>query len=110
MLDDNRPVLTLTHPTTGENPPLSGVLVGMHDYDSGLDLDSFRVTADFEVDGIPPGQNLARRFQPTTQGVWAWKLARPIAELSRGTLRLAVRDRQGNLTQLERTFSVTARK
>jgi hypothetical protein len=108
MLDDNRPVITLTHPTVGENPPLTRLLIGMHDYGSGLDLGSFRVTADFEVDGIPAGQNLARHFQPKTQGVWEWRLTRPVGGVSRGTLRVAVRDRQGNLAQLERAFSVTA--
>ena len=47
MLDDNRPTLTLTYPRAGANAALTRILVGMHDYDTGLDMDSFQVTADF---------------------------------------------------------------
>src|SRR5262249_51067262 len=43
MCDDNRPILTLTHPKAGANEKLTRVLVGMHDYYSGLKADSFRV-------------------------------------------------------------------
>jgi hypothetical protein len=31
MLDDTRPTLTLTYPQAGTNPPLTRILVGMHD-------------------------------------------------------------------------------
>ncbi|MEK6239771.1 MAG: hypothetical protein N2C14_34045, partial [Planctomycetales bacterium] len=53
MLDDNRPVLTMTHPRAGANDSLSRLLIGAHDYHTGLDPDAFTVVADFEVDGIP---------------------------------------------------------
>ena len=46
---------------------LTRILVGMHDY-GGLDLDSFRVTADFPLDGVAAGQNLAASFAPTSPG------------------------------------------
>jgi len=52
MLDDNRPTLTLTSPKAGANGPLTRILVGMHDYDSGLDMTTFKVTADFAIDGV----------------------------------------------------------
>ncbi|HKB40084.1 MAG TPA: hypothetical protein VKD72_26850, partial [Gemmataceae bacterium] len=64
MCDDNRPVLTLTYPKAGDNTKLSRILVGMHDYYSGLDADSFAVTADFTVEGVPAGENLAKKFRP----------------------------------------------
>src|SRR5207249_5019534 len=41
LADDNRPTLTLTYPQPGANAKLARILVGMHDYDSGLDLNSF---------------------------------------------------------------------
>src|SRR4029077_12203267 len=47
MLDDQRPTLSLTYPQPGVNKSLSRMLVGMHDYGTGLDLDSFTVTANF---------------------------------------------------------------
>ena len=67
MQDDNRPTLTLTSPRPGVNAPLTRILVGMHDYDTGLDMDSFRVVADFPLDGAAPGELLAakRCFPPS---------------------------------------------
>src|SRR5262249_44075624 len=62
LLDDQRPTLTLTYPRAGANESLSRILVGMHDYDTGLDTDSFRVVADFEIDGVAAGENLATKF------------------------------------------------
>src|SRR5439155_26546417 len=38
LLDDQRPTLTLTYPRAGANEPLTRLLVGMSDYDTGLDL------------------------------------------------------------------------
>jgi hypothetical protein len=106
MLDDTRPTLTLTHPKPGANPPLTRVLVGMHDYYTGLDMDSFQVVADFALDGAAAGQNLAPKFKVKSPGVWELKLDTPLAELPRGELTVSVKDRQGNVTRIERTFTV----
>lgn len=106
MLDENRPVLTLTLPRAGKNESLARVLVGMHDYLTGLDLASLSIVADFTVDGATPGTNLAGRFRETSTGVWEWRLERPVADLPRGTLKISVRDLQGNLACIERTLSV----
>ena len=64
--DDNRPTLTLTYPRAGNNESLTRILVGMHDYDTGLDMDSFQVVADFAIDGIAAGKNLAKKFRPVS--------------------------------------------
>ncbi|HTU18955.1 MAG TPA: hypothetical protein VMG10_12920 [Gemmataceae bacterium] len=104
--DDNRPTLTLTYPRAGANPTLTRLLVGMHDYDSGLDRDSFRVVADFPVDGLVAGQDLAAMLRPKSPGVWEMKLPQPIARLAKGKIEVSVKDRQGNVTYIERTFSV----
>ncbi len=63
MLDDNRPTLTLNLPAAGAGGELGRVLVGMYDYYTGLDMESFRVVADFALDGVPAGENLAPRFR-----------------------------------------------
>jgi len=104
LADDNRPTLTLT--TLRAEAGLTRLLVGMHDYDSGLDLDSFQVIADFPVAGVPAGQNLAAKFKRTSDGVWELNLPTPIDNLPRGRLTVSVRDRQGNVTRVERTLSV----
>ncbi len=106
MCDDNRPTLALTYPRAGVNESLSRIVVGMHDYYTGLDADSFQVVADFPVDGVEPGQNLASRFKPKSQGVWEMQLAKPMATLARGKVTVSIKDRQGNLSKIERTFSV----
>jgi hypothetical protein len=85
---------------------LSRILIGAYDYGSGLDDKSLEVIADFAVDGVTAGENLAAGLKPTTDGVWELKLARPIAKLPRGKLTVSVKDRQGNVTRIERTFSV----
>lgn len=107
LQDDNRPTLTLTHPRAGVNSELTRILIGMHDHDSGLDLDRFQVVADFAIDDQQPGTNLAARLNLKSPGVWELNLARPVKELASGTLTVSVKDRQGNQTQIERRFSVT---
>jgi hypothetical protein len=82
----------------------------MHDYYTGLDADSFSVTADFAIDGVPAGENLAKRFQARGNGVWELALAKPLDSLTRGKLTVSVKDRQGNITKVERTFSVLTAK
>ncbi|MCE9530401.1 MAG: hypothetical protein K8T89_04610 [Planctomycetes bacterium] len=104
--DDSRPTLTLTYPQVGTNESLSRILIGMHDYDSGLDLKSFRVTADFGIDGTAAGEDLAAKFQTKTLGVWELALSKPITDLPNGKLTVVVADKQGNQTRIDRVFSV----
>jgi hypothetical protein len=106
MFDDQRPTLTLSQPHNGTNPPLTRILVGMHDYNTGLDMTSFRVVADFASDGVAAGENLAARFKSVADGVHELKLARPITNLAAGMLTVSVKDRQGNRTEIVRSFSV----
>ena len=106
QLDDNRPVLTVTTPTAGANREITRLLVGMHDYGTGLDSNSFEVLADFAVNGVAAGKKLAPQFQSLTQGVWQLKLDQPIKSLTRGKLVFLVKDKQGNITRIERMVSV----
>ena len=98
--------LQSTTPQAGANPPLTRILLGAHDYNTGLDVASFEVVADFAIDGTKPGEDLAKRFRPVTQGVWELKLTKVIVHLPKGKLTVAVKDKQGNVTRIERTFSV----
>ena len=63
------------------------------------------VVADFVVNGVPAGQNLALQFKETAQGVWELKLSKPLAALQAGKLTVSVKDKQGNVTRIERMFS-----
>jgi hypothetical protein len=102
MLDDNRPTLALTYPRPGVNDSLSRILVGMHDVYTSLDMDSFCVTADFPIDGRVAGENLAPRFQALSENRWELTLKTPITSLPDGKLTVAVKDRQGNWSRIER--------
>jgi hypothetical protein len=106
MLDDNRPVLTLTYPAPGKNAELSRLLVGMYDYGSGLDMTTFRVTADFPLAGRKPGTNLTGEFKEKSKGVWELELGNKVEKLERGKITVSVADKQGNVSKIERTFSV----
>lgn len=102
MLDDNRPILTIAEPTV-DRDEVDRILIGMHDYGTGLDLDTFSVTADTPLDGIPAGTNLADHFESVNDGVWEWRLKESVATPL--VLTVSVRDRQGNTTSIERTIS-----
>jgi hypothetical protein len=106
MVDDNRPTLALPYPQPGANPPLTKLVVGMHDYYTGLDLDNFTVTADFPINGVAAGQNLARRFRSKGDGIWELMLDQPLAALRAGRLTVSIKDKEGNITKIERTFSI----
>lgn len=111
LLDEGRPTLTLTSPAVGVNSePLSRILLGMHDYGTGLDLDSLQITADVAIDGVAAGENLASRFKPAGEGIWQYTLARPLDTLPQATMTVVVRDRQGNASRIERKFSVEAKR
>ena len=85
---------------------ISHIVIGMHDFYTGLDEGSLEVIADFPVDDVTAGENLASRFQQISPGVWDLKLSKPVASLAEGTLVVSVKDREGNTTRIERTFSV----
>src|SRR5262249_30406856 len=96
LLDEGRPTLTLTSPPAGvARAPVPRVLTGMQDHAPGLDLSSLSVTADFTIDGVKPGENLAAKFAALSGGRWELRLEKPIAALPQGRLSVSVRDRQG---------------
>ena len=55
------------------------------------------------VDVTIEGQNVSVKGP---KGTLDLKLAEPITDLSKGTLTVSVKDRQGNVSRVERTFSV----
>jgi hypothetical protein len=103
LLDDQRPTLTLASPVAGANPELCRIRIGMYD-SGGLDPASFEVIADFSVNGLPAGQNLASRFSPLGGGVCELVLTSPL-QIAKGKLTVSIKDRQGNMTRIERSFS-----
>lgn len=99
MLDEQRPTVALTLPENGGK--IDRILVGLHDHGTGLNLKSFSVTADFELVGASPGENLAAKFRLVGAGIWELRLDR---SLPRGRLTVAVADNQGNITRVAKTL------
>lgn len=64
------------------------------------------VTADFRVNGVAAGENLASKFKLLSQGVWELKLAKPITDFSHAQLVVSVKDRQGKVNRIERFFTI----
>ena len=106
LADDNRPTLALAQPAAGKNASLDRILLGTHDYQTGVDQQSLSVVADFAVNDIPAGENLAKHFRPASPSVWELKLAEPIDQLTSGNVTVSVKDKQGNTTVVARRFSV----
>jgi hypothetical protein len=106
MLDDNRPVLTIARPREHESGPVDRILIGMDDYYTGLDPASFIVLADFEVNGKRTTENLAPQFKSLGDGRWELVLDPPLAKVKDARIAVSIRDKQGNTTSIERTFSV----
>jgi hypothetical protein len=106
LADDQRPVLAVTEPTPGRNLTLRRVLISTYDHGSALEPASFAVTADFDLDGVKAGEDLASRFAEKGGGVWELALAKPPARLEKARLSVSARDKQGNIARVERLFSV----
>lgn len=103
LQDDQRPTLTVASPRPGANPPLTRLLLGAFDT-AGLDPAGFSVVADFAVNGVAAGENLAPQFRPAGAGIWELPLSSPLTVAS-GRLTVSVRDRAGNATRVERVFA-----
>lgn len=106
LTDEVRPALTVAAPRAGRNAPLNRILIGMHDAYTGLDFASFSVSADFAVNGMAAGTELSKNFRSVAPGVWELQLEKPLANLPAAKLTVSVKDRQGNVTRLERMFSI----
>jgi hypothetical protein len=52
------------------------------------------------------GKNLANLFKATPDSRWELRLTQSIKELPRGTLTVSIKDKQGNLSRIERSFTV----
>jgi hypothetical protein len=106
FLDDLRPTLTVSSPRAGDNDhPITEIRIGAFDYYSGLDDGSLSVVANFPVADAPPGTELGPSFSLDDDHVWTLPIG-PITHMERGLLVIRVLDRQGNATEVMRTFSV----
>ena len=105
--DDLRPTLAVSLPAPGRSlQPLTQLRLGAFDYYSGLDVTTLSVTADFEVNGKTPGTELASDFTESGDHIWTLPLNTAITSLHHGNLTVSIKDLSGNITTVERTFTV----
>ena len=107
FLDNDRPTLFLSAPRTGEvDGPLEKLRFGAFDYYTALDEERMSVTADFEVNGTPAGEELIGQFEETGDRIWTLSLDSPIEELEEGRVTVVVYDNEGNRSEVRRMFTV----
>lgn len=110
LLDDLKPTVAVSLP----RPGLAGELVdtirfGLADANSGIDLASLSVTADFPVAGRTPGAELADLALPVPDAAGVFTIdTGNLAALVQATVHVEVRDQQGNVTRVARTFATVS--
>ena len=58
------------------------------------------------MNGTEAGKDLAGMFEEKSPGVRELVLAEPMTDLPQGKLTVSIKDRQGNVSRIERVFSV----
>ncbi|MCB1573731.1 MAG: hypothetical protein KDI80_07115, partial [Xanthomonadales bacterium] len=109
FLDDLKPTVALSEPRPRANPAaVTQIRFGLADADSGIALSSLSVSADFTVNGRPAGVELADLAAAVDEGIWAIALVPPLETGWNRHVRVSVRDNQGNITRVDRTFFIGA--
>jgi hypothetical protein len=107
FMDDLKPVVELSLPRPRANAaPLSEIRFGLADADSGIDLSTLSVHADFPVDGLAAGAELSGLAQSIGDSIWSITLAPPVTDAWNRHVFVEVRDNQGNVMRVNRAFSV----
>jgi Hydrazine synthase alpha subunit middle domain len=110
FLDDLKPSVNISLPRAGQTlTPVTLLRFGLADADSGIDLATLAVSADFPVAGRAPGVALGDLVSNLGDGIYGIALAQALPALTNAHLRVSVRDHQGNITRVERAFSTTDR-
>ncbi|MFC3192869.1 hypothetical protein ACFODZ_01320 [Marinicella sediminis] len=106
FLDDLKPTLTISQPRINFNAGLVNLIrLGMADGNSGLDMSTLSVMADFTVNGRPANNELGDLLVNTSDGVYELALSQPVPvdDLERH-VRAEVADVQGNITRVDVRF------
>ena len=104
-LDDLRPTLTLSSPRAGTVTELTEIRIGATDAFSGVDWDTLSVRANFRIEGRPQWAEVADLVQPAEDGVVRIPLTVAVPPLARGRMIVTIKDHQGNITRVDRSFT-----
>lgn len=106
--DELKPVVALASPRAGLNTaPITTIRIGMFDAYSGIDPASLSVTVNFAVNGNAAGTELGPMFSRSNDSIWSLALSNPVSAAS-GHMTVRVKDNAGNLSTVDRWFSVAS--
>jgi hypothetical protein len=106
FMDDLRPTLSISSPRPNINfDAINVIRFGIADANTGLDMTSLSVKADFEVNSLAADAELAGLATMTSQGIYEIQLDSAIAQdnLERH-IRAEVKDNQGNVKRVDVRF------
>jgi hypothetical protein len=106
-LDDLRPTLAVSSPRQNRNePPLTEIRIGVADAYSGISNGTLSVKADFPVNGLAAGTEIAGQGSFIAPGIFSIPLNPAISNLPSSHLTATVLDAQGNRTTSKVRFHV----
>jgi hypothetical protein len=105
-LDDLKPTLTISSPRINYNPiPVTSITVGLADANSGIDLNTLSIKADFEVNGRPADSELSDLAVSNGDGIYQIILNQAVMvdQIARH-VHAEVADIQGNIKRVDVRF------
>ena len=106
FLDDLKPTVAVSLPRPHANSPLTEIRFGLADANSGIDLSTLHVSADFAVNGRAAGAELSDLAQDAGEDIWTIALSPPLADGFNRHVYVSVEDVQGNVTRVARAFFI----
>jgi hypothetical protein len=107
FMDDLKPTVAVSLPRPRANDAaVTEIRFGLADGDSGIDISTLSVHADFVVNGLAAGSELASLAQASGDSIWSIALTPPLTDGWNRHVHVEVRDVQGNVTRVDRAFSV----
>jgi hypothetical protein len=109
FLDDLKPTVHVDVPRAGVMAEaLTRIRFGLADANSGVDLSTLSVLASFEIGCQTPVKQLASQAVEVDDGIYEIQLPSSVRNATGGWVNVSVKDRQGNVTRVERAFGSAA--
>jgi hypothetical protein len=109
FLDDLKPTVHVDVPRAGAmTEALTRIRFGLADANSGVDLATLSVLGSFEIGCQTPVKQLASQAVEVDDGIYEIQLPSSVRNATGGWVNVSVKDRQGNVTRVQRTFGSAA--
>lgn len=106
FIDDIKPTITISEPRQNLNfSPISVIIFGLADANSGIDFSSLSVKADFVINGQASHSELSSLVTEIEEGIYQIQLNQALAlDLQERHLFIEVSDNQGNIKRVDLRF------